>query len=172
MRILALDGDGDRLAPLTIGPCYSPEARRRLGASKAAELFQRCEAPDEAMAGLWLYFSCFDEAHELANDCHSKEGCLWHAIVHRREGDSANSAYWYRRAGWHAIFSELALDAAKILERYPHAEFRAARWDPYAFVSFCDQARQQPRSEQELAAKEIQRAEWQILFDHCAGPAA
>ncbi len=172
MRILALDGDGNRLAPLTIGPCSSPDARRQLGASKAAELFQGCEAPDEAMTGLWLYFSCFDEAHELANDCNSKEGYLWHAIVHRLEGDCGNSAYWYRRAGSHAIFSELALDAAKILERHPHAEFPAGRWDPYAFVSFCDRARRRPGSEQELAAMEIQRAEWQILFDHCAGPAA
>ena len=172
VRILALDGDGNRLAPLTIGPCSNAEARRQLAASKAAELFRESETPYEAMAGLWLYFSCFDEAHELANDSNTKEGYLWHAIVHRQEGDSGNSAYWYRRAGSHSIFSELALDAAKILEQYPGAEFRSARWDPFAFVSFVDRARQQPGSQQERAALEIQRAEWQILFDHCARPAA
>ena len=55
-------------------------------------------------------------------------------------------------------------------KRIPDAEFRIGRWDPYAFVSFCDRARMQPGTAQEQTALEIQRAEWQILFDYSARP--
>ena len=98
------------------------------------------------------------------------EAELWHAILHRQEPDSGNSAYWFRKAGDHPIFSKLSQAAAKILERIPDAEFRTGRWDPFAFIAFCDRAREQPGSAQDQAAMEIQRAEWQILFDYCARP--
>ena len=120
------------------------------------------------MAGLWLYFSCFEEAHELANHSTSAEGYLWHAILHRQEGDSGNAAYWFRKARTHPIYSQLSPLAAQILVRHRRAEFRVGHWDPFAFLSFCDRARRQPGSHQEQAALEIQRAEWQLLFDYCA----
>ncbi|PYT12666.1 MAG: hypothetical protein DMG59_22765 [Acidobacteria bacterium] len=58
----------------------------------------------------------------------------------------------------------------RVLRRIPDAEFRTGRWDPFAFIAFCDRARQQPGSTQERAAMEIQRVEWQILFDYSARP--
>jgi hypothetical protein len=167
-RILALDGNGQRLPPLICGACSSAEAHAVLKAANPLDLFPGNTHPEAPMAGLWLYFSCFEEAHELANNCKSKEGELWHAIVHRQEPDSGNAAYWFRQAGIHPIFPKLAAAANKILERLPDAEFRVGRWDPYSFISFCDRARDQPASTQEQAAMEIQRAEWQLLFDYCA----
>jgi hypothetical protein len=169
-RVLALDGNGSRLMPLTCGPCSSEEAQRALQALKPSSLFPASEDAEAAMAGLWLYFSCFEEAHELANNCTTAEGYLWHAILHRQEGDSGNAAYWFRKAHGHPIYEALTPEAAKILVRYSHAEFRVRRWDPFAFLSFCDRARSQPGSQQEQAALEIQRAEWQLLFDYCARP--
>jgi hypothetical protein len=169
-RILALDGNGRRLPPLTCGARSSPEAQARLNASKPSDLFAGVPEPAAPMAGLWLYFSCFEEAHELASDCKSKEGELWHAILHRQEPDSGNAAYWFRQAGAHPVFPKLAASAKKILERLPDAEFRVGRWDPFSFIAFCDRAREQPGSTQELAAMEIQRAEWQLLFDYSARP--
>ncbi len=167
-RILALDGNGQRLPPLTCGASSCPEAQVLLKTVKPSDLFPGLADPDAAMAGLWLYFSCFEEAHELANSCHSKEGELWHAIVHRQEPDSGNAAYWFRQAGTHPVFPKLAVSANQILEKLPDAEFRVGRWDPFSFIAFCDRARDQPGSTQELAAMEIQRAEWQLLFDYCA----
>jgi hypothetical protein len=169
-RVLALDGNGSRLLPLRCAPCSNDAARGLLTKTKPKDLFRDSEEPDAAMAGLWLYFSCFEEAHELANNCSTAEGYLWHAMVHRLEGDSGNSAYWFRKAHAHPVYEELSQTAAQILMRHRHAEFRVGRWDPFAFLSFCDRARQQPGSEQEQAALEIQRAEWQILFDYCARP--
>ena len=169
-RILALDQNGNRLLPLQWVPCSSSEARNLLQSFAPATLFPGAARPDAAMAGLWLYFNCFEEAHQLADSCQNSDGYYWHAIVHRKEGDSGNAAYWFRKTGAHAVFGKLAPEAVRITRQFPSAEFRTGRWDPYAFISFCDRARAQPGSDQEKAAMQIQRAEWQILFDHCAGP--
>lgn len=169
-EILEVDGRGQRLMPLTCGPCSSERARQLLQSSRPADLFPRSSQPDLPMAGLWLYFSCFEEAHGLVQDSEHADAALWHAIIHRQEPDSGNAAYWFRKAGHHPVFPKLSRAAAKIIERIPDAEFRAGRWDPFAFIAFCDRAREQPGSSQDQAAMEIQRAEWQILFDHCARP--
>lgn len=167
-RVLALDGGGRRLLPLTCGVCSPEKAKVELEKITAKELFG--EAPDRvaAMAGLWLYFSAFEEAHELASSGSTQECELWHAILHRQEPDSGNSAYWFRKAGVHPVFSKIAQAATRILNEHPEAEFRAGKWDPFAFIAFCERARMQPGTEQERAALKIQLAEWQILFDYCA----
>jgi len=167
-RILALDGNGQNLGALVCGPCSSAEARRALAACQPAELFPAVHDPGAPMAGLWLYFSCFEEAHRLIEDPKTHEGEYWHAILHRQEPDAGNAAYWFRRVGKHPIFEPLAEKAKDILRRHPDAEFRIGSWDPFAFVHFCERAQKQPGSTQELAALEIQRAEWQLLFDYSA----
>jgi hypothetical protein len=37
-------------------------------------------------------------AHQVAQDITTAEGSWIHAYLHRKEGDAANAAYWYRRA--------------------------------------------------------------------------
>jgi hypothetical protein len=170
-RVLALDGNGQRLIPLTSGNCASPEVYRLLKATEPREFFPGATDTAAAMAGLWLYFSCLEEAHEIVAKSDTRECEFWHAILHRQEPDSGNAAYWFRKVGTHPVFSNIAHAAVRILERYPHAEFRTGKWDPFAFIAFCERARSQPGSEQEQAALEIQRAEWQALFDYCARPA-
>ena len=167
-RILSYDGHGQRLMPLTCGACSSPEARRELHSWKPKDRFPDAVHPEAAMAGLWLYFSCFDEAHKLADSIPGSNGDYWHAIVHRQEPDAGNSAYWFRRVGSHPIFSDLAREARQITARFQKVEFRVGKWDPYAFIDFCERARSQPGSVQEQAAQEIQLVEWQLLFDYCA----
>jgi hypothetical protein len=170
-EILALDQDGDRLIPLVSGACSSTAARARLAGQRADDLFPQAFAPEAALAGLWLYFSCLDESHQLAQEIHSAEGSFWHAIMHRQEPDSGNAAYWFRRVGHHPVFPELCQAADEIIARHPEAEFRTGgKWDPFSFVMFCERARQQPNSSSERVALEIQRAEWQLLFDRCARP--
>lgn len=41
----------------------------------------------------------WDAAHEAAQGDGTADGAWVHAYLHRREGDPANAAYWYRRAG-------------------------------------------------------------------------
>jgi len=172
-ELLALDQHGERLMPLVADGCSSPEANRRLAKLDAAKIFANSHSPEGVLAGLWLYFSCFEECHSIAQDLNTAEGSFWHAILHRQEPDSGNSAYWFRRVGSHPVFPKLFEAAEEIVLRYPQAEFRpGAYWDPFSFIMFCERARQQPGSSSERAALEIQRAEWQLLFDYCARPRA
>ena len=150
--ILALDGNGARLMPLVRSGCSSAEARGRLQAAEPAALFAGARAPLAAMAGMYVYFGCWDEAHETAQRISSAEGSYWHAIVHRQEPDAGNSSYWFRQVGTHPIFTELAKVAG------------VTRWDPFEFIRECE--RNAP------GAMELQRAEWQLLFDYCAAKKA
>lgn len=47
-----------------------------------------------ALAGQW------DAAHEIVQQYEGDTTASWiHAVLHKMEGDLANSGYWYRRAG-------------------------------------------------------------------------
>ncbi len=72
-----------------------------------------------ALAGLWWDAKGdWAKAHECAQQSESAAHAWVHAYLHRKEGDIANAAYWYRRAGreifkgsfedeWKVIASEL-----------------------------------------------------------------
>ena len=113
-------------------------------------------------AGLYLYFDCWDEAHSVAQDINNADGSYWHAIVHRQEPDAGNSRYWFRQVGDHPIFPALRARAAEI-----GVEF-GTRWAPLKFIDYCEEARKHPGSPEEQKALEVQRTEWQLLFDWCA----
>jgi hypothetical protein len=168
-QILALAENGERLMPLAEGVCCSEPARRRIQSLKDEDLFPSARAPRAALAGLYLYFSCRDEAHELAQSDSSAGGSYWHGIVHRQEPDAGNASYWFRRVGEHPVFPGLLEAAEAIRAAHPDAGLNFSKaWDPFAFIDICERARRQPGSKLERAALEIQRAEWQLLFDHCA----
>lgn len=159
--ILALDGDGTRLMPLENSACSSTEAHSRIQTAGAG-LFPRARSPQAALAGLYLYFSCWGDAHEVAQNVASPEGSYWHAIVHRQEPDDWNSAYWFRQVGRHPIYPVLAKAASEVgIET-------DSDWDPHAFIELCARARALPGSELERQTREVQRIEWQLLFDYCA----
>ena len=144
-KILALDQNGQRLMPLASGSCSSEEARRLIQTHSSHDLFPGAFSPEGAQAGLFLYFSCLEEAHRVAQDLPTAEGSFWHGIMHRQEPDPENAAYWFRRVGRHAVFSNLRVAAAEILERYPKLDFSAeSRWDPFRFIEFCESARRRP----------------------------
>ncbi len=160
--ILALDGNGDRLMPLALGRCSSPRALEMLKQQSAPQLFARSRAPEAALAGLYLYFSCLDESHAIAQNIATPEGSFWHGIMHRQEPDPGNAGYWFGRVGTHPVFPPLRERAAQI-----GVDF-GPRWDPMAFIELCESARRTRGSEDERRALEVRRAEWQLLFDYCA----
>jgi hypothetical protein len=167
--ILALDGHGERLMPLASGRCSSGEALRKLQTTAAADLFPHGRAPEAALSGLYLYFSCFDQSHRISQSIDSAEGAFWHGILHRQEPDPDNARYWFRRVPSHPIFAELARAAAEIETRFPNTKLSPdGPWDPIQFVGVCERAGRAPCSPLYQAALEMQRAEWQSLFDYCA----
>lgn len=167
--LLALDTNGQRLMPLASGTCSSPRALTLLRTQTAAQLFPKSRAPEAALSGLYLYFSCLDESHKISQDIQTADGSFWHGILHRQEPDPGNAGYWFRRVGAHPIFPALRNAAQQIASNYPKAELAVPpKWDPLQFIDWCEDARQQPGSPLEKAALEIQREEWQLLFDYCA----
>ena len=52
------------------------------------------KAIDLALAGEW------DASHQIVQQFEDDATAAWiHAVLHKLEGDLANSRYWYRRAG-------------------------------------------------------------------------
>jgi hypothetical protein len=147
---------------------YSEEELRR---GAAGELFPGARAPEAAVAGNWLALGDLDAAHRTAQEIETPEGSYWHAIMHRREPDPSNSAYWFGRTGRHAIFPALRERASEALEAYPDVKFALkAEWDPYAFIDFYEMARRKPGSREKELSDVIERIEWELLFDYCARP--
>jgi len=172
-HILALDGAGSRLMPLAHGTCCSAHARAILAKARAEVLFPGARSPEAALSGLWLYFSCLDESHELSQNIAGPDGSFWHGIMHRQEPDPGNAGYWFRRVGEHPVFASLNEQASAIVAAHRQCGFRlAARWDPFAFIDFVEAGRRRPGAPAEQAALRIQRAEWQLLFHYCAIPRA
>ena len=77
--------------------------------------------------------------------------------MHRREPDASNSKYWWRRVGNHPVFTQLAGEAARLGWRV---------WNPEVFVDACEEERG-TGSEREALLREVQRTEWELLFDWC-----
>ncbi|MFY0652040.1 MAG: hypothetical protein JXQ96_08415 [Cyclobacteriaceae bacterium] len=41
----------------------------------------------------------WDKSHRVVQDISTDDAAWIHAYLHRKEGDSSNAGYWYRRAG-------------------------------------------------------------------------
>ncbi|MFN0104081.1 MAG: hypothetical protein ACKV2U_18600 [Bryobacteraceae bacterium] len=156
-NLLALAGDGRRPMPL-VSPRNTDTGLAALLRRPARELFPHASKPEEAHAGLWLYCGFFDESHVIAQDLKTADGSYWHAILHRMEPDAGNAGYWFRRVGRHPVFT--GLHAAATALGYQSG----SHWDPLEFVGACDRA----APSQQSLLQQVQLAEWQLLFHHCA----
>jgi hypothetical protein len=47
----------------------------------------------------WDMKGDWTQAHSLVDELETKDGMAVHAYLHRKEGQAANSDYWYQRAG-------------------------------------------------------------------------
>jgi hypothetical protein len=167
--------DGDRLPELGSGTPNEP-ARPKLAALAMSRTLGREKIVDHSaarccLAALWLWHDFLDESHRISQEIDSLDGSYWHGIMHRREPDYGNAKYWFRRVPQHPIFNSLASESRRLAEATTldqPARFLVSpsNWDPYRFVDLCE-AIAHGQSKCEQLAREIARAEWQLLFDHC-----
>lgn len=136
-------GDLPQVLPLSLAmPELIPTraaSSEALNAAKQAVL--RHDHP-EIQALIWLYVDELDKSHALSQGIHRPLGSLLHAVMHRREGDFSNSAYWLRQAKETSILA-------------------AIYGDPYQFTENCQRARGQNPPD----LVELQRQEWRALLE-------
>ena len=115
-----------------------------------------------------LYFSALDASHNISQGIASGTGSFLHGIMHRQEPDYSNAKYWFRRTGKHELFPTLREEAMRLPLR--EDSLRSAiqarpEWDSLWFVDLCEKAAGAGGS-LEQDALEIQRLEWQLIFDY------
>jgi hypothetical protein len=164
----------DRLNPL--GPGTPDRALRpALDDFRPEKAFAPHPVRDRDMAAachaaLWLYHDFLDAAHTISQEIATPTGSYWHGLMHRREPDFGNAAYWFRRVGDHPVFAPLCAAARELAaeETHPAAAFlREQRsWDPFAFTDLCEGALT-GRIPCEMLCRRVQRREWELLFDWC-----
>ena len=125
-----LEAAPDRVRGLVQHGHGDAQVVKLLAGHSAEELFPDAHSPLGALAGLYFYFGCWQQAHETAQDDESPEGCYWHGIVHRQEPDGGNANYWFRRVGTHPVHAALAGQGFG----------SGGAWDAAAFVKFCASA--------------------------------
>lgn len=150
-----LEAAPDRVPPLVKPHHGDAQVLKLLEGQSAADLFPGARSSQGALAGLYFYFGCWQQAHEAAQDDESPEGSYWHGILHRQEPDGSNANYWFRRVGSHPVQKALA-------EKF-------GTWDASRFIKFCESARKGSAEERE--ALDMQLAEWRLLYDYCKEPA-
>ncbi len=101
-------------------------------------------------AGLLQIHDFWDASHQAAQQADDlgerAVSAYWHGIAHRREPDSGNAAYWFRRVGRHSVLTRMGAAARPLLEVYNDPKMTARlipgeTWDPFAFLDLCSEAR-------------------------------
>lgn len=168
----SLDGGAHRMPLAPSGPAAGP-GLDRLRKTTVAELFDNepvasIEFGECVRSAMFLYFSALDDCHTISQGISTPTGSFLHGIMHRQEPDYSNGKYWFRRTGRHELFPTLREDAMRLRLKsnlLPEAIKQRPDWDALWFVDQVERAVDGDKLlEDDLV--ELQRLEWDLLFDY------
>lgn len=159
------------LAPLGPGPRPGVQSESALNRA-LDEAFKTIKVPYENLqlirSLILLWHDHLDSAHTIAQAIENADGAFVHGIMHRREPDYGNAAYWFRRVGKHPAFSEIAKEAAVLLDSKNKALrdelLRGCEWEPFAFINACEKANRDSVKAKNALLQELQRIETSVLL--------
>jgi hypothetical protein len=177
IAVLAYAGlgpEGSEGLPLIQAAPRRPQLAGALSEPSVSALLPEARRPARLALGAGLlqihdFWEASHEAAQQADDLGEPSfSAYWHGIAHRREPDSGNAAYWFRRVGRHPVFGPLAQAAGPLLAGSALADrlVHQGQWDPNDFIAVCAAA--QPGSGDERLARRLQRLEMAILLDATA----
>ena len=127
---------------------------------------QNQQAAEGCISGIWLLHHFLDRSHTISQDISSSTGSFWHGIMHRREPDYSNAAYWFRKVGNHEVFLNLASPESPFYsEAVEGGLIVDGQWDPFRFIDLCAEVTANSTAQIDLCRK-ITRIEWELLFDY------
>lgn len=191
------NGRPDAYQKLVVTGKTPPEAHQLLDGVTPEQLLvapPKSHAYATAMlCGLWLWHDGLHECHEIAQMHPSKKRDeqareenqligvirtldLWHAIMHRREGDFSNAKYWYARCGDHRAMRMISAMGMDVIGRTTSDQsllrIVAGEYNPDALVDLVEEIHDRPQDPRYGAAVRLQQMEWEALFQHCTEEAA
>ncbi|MDA0337856.1 MAG: hypothetical protein O2782_22030 [bacterium] len=93
-------------------------------------------------SALWLYIDDLDRSHTVSQGIEDATGSFWHGIMHRREGDFANSHHWFNKVGEHPAITHVG------------------GYEPHRMIDEVDTL----HTDNPQHLINLQRREWQTLF--------